>query len=470
MKKGVRQGCVLSSLLFSLYTEGLAERIRESGLGVVIGGKVLGTLLYADDVILVAEEEDVLQRMLDITYKFGKDFSLMFNTDQKKCGVLLVGNTVAQRQFKLGGEDICTIKKYNYLGVMFDKDGTDIAKDDRIFRANQWWGRLGAMAKFRANKYEVIRGVWKSIAVPGLMYGMDVINWKGSEKREMEKTQNKIGRVALGCGKLVGNEAIRGDMGWSTFEERLMKAKLRYKVRIERMDENRWVKLISDVVGGKSKWKRECANIARDCNLYKTWTMNQFREYEWNLKWSERGNTDYSEGEWKIFIKHKVEEYGLKKWKEGIEKHPTLFRYKEKKCPKMERFYDGSWCSSIYFKARAGALELNTRTYRYNENRSKMCEWCGRMGRQVEESLEHVMVVCEGYDELRGIAIERYKEILGCDITRYWAERDDGGLQFLLGFEDAGWEVIEITKWFLGAIWNERELRKVANGVVEVEE
>ena len=39
LERGVRQRYIMSSLLFSLYTEELADRVRESGLGVNINGK-----------------------------------------------------------------------------------------------------------------------------------------------------------------------------------------------------------------------------------------------------------------------------------------------------------------------------------------------------------------------------------------------------------------------------------------------
>lgn len=38
-------------------------------------------------------------------------------------------------------------------------------------------------------------------------------------------------------------ETIRGDMGWSTFRERLAMAVLRYRVRLKRMDECKWAKV-----------------------------------------------------------------------------------------------------------------------------------------------------------------------------------------------------------------------------------
>ena len=126
---------------------------------------------------------------------------------------------------------------------------TGKARSKKKIKANEWWGKL---CKFRANKYEVIRGIWKTIAVPSLLYGMDTINWSVEETNVLEIIQNKMG---LGANKMVGMEAIRGDMGWSTFEERLFKEKLIFKIRLEKMDEDRWAKKCYQEVCTRNRWR-----------------------------------------------------------------------------------------------------------------------------------------------------------------------------------------------------------------------
>ena len=79
---------------------------------------------------------------------------------------------------------------------------------ERIYRAIQWWGRLGSITNFRSNKYEVVRGVRKAIAVLGILYGMDTMNWSLKETKKIEVVQNKIGRLGLGSSMLVGIEGI----------------------------------------------------------------------------------------------------------------------------------------------------------------------------------------------------------------------------------------------------------------------
>ena len=83
----------------------------------------------------------------------------------------------AQREeFNLGNKEIKRVKQYNYLCVLYEEVGTGMAKSERILRVNHYWGRLCSMINFRANKYEVVWGIWKPIAVPSLLYGMDTIS------------------------------------------------------------------------------------------------------------------------------------------------------------------------------------------------------------------------------------------------------------------------------------------------------
>ena len=48
-------------------------------------------------------------------------------------------------------------------------NGCEKAKDEKISLVNQWVGRLGSAARMRTSKYDVLREVWKSVAVPSIM-------------------------------------------------------------------------------------------------------------------------------------------------------------------------------------------------------------------------------------------------------------------------------------------------------------
>ncbi|XP_071123934.1 uncharacterized protein [Mytilus edulis] len=62
---GVKQGCLLSPTLFAAYINDLTERINNLDCGVRIDDTMLSILLYADDIALIAPDEESLQKMLD---------------------------------------------------------------------------------------------------------------------------------------------------------------------------------------------------------------------------------------------------------------------------------------------------------------------------------------------------------------------------------------------------------------------
>ena len=53
MRNGVKQGSVLSHLLFAIYNDSLLNKLEESGVGCHMGGHFTRALAYADDITLL---------------------------------------------------------------------------------------------------------------------------------------------------------------------------------------------------------------------------------------------------------------------------------------------------------------------------------------------------------------------------------------------------------------------------------
>ena len=64
--KGVRQGCILSSCLFTLYAEYIMRNagLEEAQAGIKIAGRNINNLRYSEDTTLMAESEEELKSLL----------------------------------------------------------------------------------------------------------------------------------------------------------------------------------------------------------------------------------------------------------------------------------------------------------------------------------------------------------------------------------------------------------------------
>ena len=75
-------------------------------------------LLYADDIALLAETPDDLQRMLDVVSEYSRKWRFRVNPKKGKSEVMVFGrkNRVAQK-WMLAGKQIGETNVYKYLGV-----------------------------------------------------------------------------------------------------------------------------------------------------------------------------------------------------------------------------------------------------------------------------------------------------------------------------------------------------------------
>ena len=66
IRKGVRQGYILSPCLFNLYAEYIMKNtgLEEAQAGIKIAGRNINNLRYADDTTLMAESKEELKSLL----------------------------------------------------------------------------------------------------------------------------------------------------------------------------------------------------------------------------------------------------------------------------------------------------------------------------------------------------------------------------------------------------------------------
>ena len=136
ISSGVRQGDTLSPSLFSLFINELAVELKNLNIGIDINGKTVCTLFYADDIVLFAENEEDLQRLIEHVYKWCNKWKMFVNSDKTK--VVHFRNSrkpVSLFKFSYGDMDLEIVKTYNYLGVNFDEKFTPV----QDYACEIWW-------------------------------------------------------------------------------------------------------------------------------------------------------------------------------------------------------------------------------------------------------------------------------------------------------------------------------------------
>ena len=148
IEKGVRQGCVLSPDLFSLYSQLVMDEMEQLD-GIKIGGRNINNIRYADDTVLLADTEERLQELIDRLDEEGRAIGLKINIGKTE----VMGVTKRTEQLRVeahvNGEAVRQVSSFRYLGSLISEDGRcDAEIKSRIAMAK---GNLGKMRRILTN-------------------------------------------------------------------------------------------------------------------------------------------------------------------------------------------------------------------------------------------------------------------------------------------------------------------------------
>jgi len=232
-RKGVRQGCVLSPLMFNLYIAGLERKFKERQIGgIEIGRERVWSLAYADDIVLLARNKEALEDMMGTFSNFLRTRKLELSVEKSK--VLIFGKGSREKRVKLKwrGKDIEEVKEFKYLGFMFNNKGNYVEHIKELMRKGRMaikkvWG-LGE----RICKNDFIRrwNLFKYLAQSVMSYGVEIWGWE--EREGLEKIMMDYIRWLFKLdfctpryiiGREIGMEKLR--LGWGIrakrFEEKV---------------------------------------------------------------------------------------------------------------------------------------------------------------------------------------------------------------------------------------------------------
>ena len=80
---GLRQGCVLSPILFNLFVNDLPASIAATHKGIQFGDCTISSLLYADDLVMIADSEQAMQTLLEKVHEWCSLWNIKVNSSMQ---------------------------------------------------------------------------------------------------------------------------------------------------------------------------------------------------------------------------------------------------------------------------------------------------------------------------------------------------------------------------------------------------
>lgn len=243
---GLAQGEVLSPLFFSLYIADIEKILRNSGIsGVKVSKQLdLQILLFADDMVVLAESEQQLQRKLNILREYFLSLDLKVNMSKTKVIVFRKGGRLkAGIQFWYGKERVDIVTEYTYLGVIFSQKGVfqkaaeSFKKKGVVALASVWnTGFRGKITDWNSK----IR-LFESISLSCALYASQIWGLRYMDK--MEELQMYFFKRLLGVERTVPGYLVRLETASPPFSLRVIKQAIKYWIKLMLMEEERYPRL-----------------------------------------------------------------------------------------------------------------------------------------------------------------------------------------------------------------------------------
>ena len=237
---GVRQGCILSPLLFAIAIDWVLRRAT-AGKGIQwIDEKQLADLDFADDIAALANNTQDLQLLVNEISSSAGNIGLIISA--KKTKNMLSGEHPVHADVMIDQKKVEEVEDFTYLGSSISSTSDlDHELKCRVGKAAAAFNSLSKIWSSKKFSLTLKLRFYNSNVISTLLYGCETWQMKTSQEKKLDAFDTKCLRKILGIkwSDFVSNEEVRDRSQQPSVSTTICKRRLRWLGHVWRLPESR---------------------------------------------------------------------------------------------------------------------------------------------------------------------------------------------------------------------------------------
>ncbi|XP_055353170.1 uncharacterized protein LOC129599062 isoform X1 [Paramacrobiotus metropolitanus] len=267
LEKGVRQGDPSSGMLFDLYVDPLTKYVREGRVtDIALGDLPVYLLKFADDIVLISENEEELLISVDRLSQFAQEHELIINYAKSFC---MVAKGAIRRQIschiEIDGRKLEQVPEFRYLGFVLNEQ-CDLKKSAKHLTERVKMGYNMAIQKVSGIKtgftWKTAQIIFEAVVGSVLTYGSELCG----KNSEIDKVQINFAKRIFSLRSTTNTDAILYLLNLLPLSLRQVRQQMRFFEKLSRANSGTFLRAAFEesILVGKSRKRCWIKNALRE--------------------------------------------------------------------------------------------------------------------------------------------------------------------------------------------------------------
>jgi hypothetical protein len=410
VRQGVRQGGILSPILYKLYINGLLTSLEKNSIGMKIGTSFVGAPTCADDILLISSDRHQLQTMVDMAFEYSTKHRYEIHPEKSLAIHQIRGQSLHEVSseallVKLGDKNMKTTHNFTHLGLEWraSKTAPDVEKKIDTARRSSY-----ALLGIGLHGYDGLdpaasNKLITTYILPRILHGLDASVLSRKQIHSLDQYYRSLLRQIQGLPENTATEAIYILLHTLPIEAALDKRVLSLFGNISRLGTTNPVyqlmlRQLACKEEDSNSWFAQAVRIGNKYGI----DVRQMAQHPWpKLAWKKYTNTLVEEFWWNKILQEAKSKTTLK-WMitDGIDgRNGTSFW---KAC--MGKTYQVR-AATTRARMLVGRYQLQATAAKiYKTCDSPLCLLCG----EDDEDISHLICNCTKLQEVRASKVEDF--------------------------------------------------------------